>query len=249
MRLYAAMLRDETGIRVPMPLPALSTQRLITMNWLDGAPLLQFRDAPQGLRNEIATHLFHAWYVPLYRYGVLHGDPHLGNYSATPDGTLNLLDFGCIRVFGAQFVGGVIALYRAVAADDFDATVAAYETWGFKGLSRPMIEALNRWARYLYGPLLADKVRPIDEGEGTRFGATVAAEVHAEVRRLGGVRPPREFVLMDRSAIGLGSVFMHLKAELNWHRLFEALIAGFDARRLSERQAAALAEAGVPPAA
>ena len=39
---------------------------------------------------------------PFYRYGVIHGDPHLGNYQVRPDGSVNLLDFGAIRVFGAQ---------------------------------------------------------------------------------------------------------------------------------------------------
>jgi predicted unusual protein kinase regulating ubiquinone biosynthesis (AarF/ABC1/UbiB family) len=248
MRLYATLLAREEGIRVPAVVPSLSTARLITMNWLDGQPLLGFRAAPLELRNRIAARLFHAWYVPLYRYGVLHGDPHLGNYSATDEGVLNLLDFGCIRIFQPRFVGGVIALYRAIAANDRDGAVAAYETWGFSGLSRGMVEALNRWARFLYAPLLDDRVRPIDQGEGTRYGAEVAAAVHGEVRRLGGVRPPREFVLMDRSAIGLGSVFMHLRAELNWHRLFESLIANFSEPIIAARQAEALAAAGVPAA-
>jgi predicted unusual protein kinase regulating ubiquinone biosynthesis (AarF/ABC1/UbiB family) len=248
-RLYAAMLKDQDGIRVPTIMPALSTARLITMAWLEGKPLLSFRDAGQGLRNRLASRLFHAWYVPLYRYGVLHGDPHPGNYTATDEGVLNLLDFGCIRVFPARFVSGVVELYRAVAADDHERAVAAYEIWGFKGLSRAMIEALNLWARYLYGPLLEDRVRPIDEGEGTRYGAEVAARVHREVRRLGGVRPPREVVLLARSAIGLGSVFMHLRAELNWHRLFESLIANHHEATLAARQTAALAKAGVPKSA
>jgi hypothetical protein len=56
-------------------------------------------------------------------------------------------------------------------------------------------------------------------------------------------------VLMDRAAIGLGSVFLRLRAELNWSRLFHDLIADFDESALAARQAAALAEAGVPEAA
>ena len=51
---------------------------------------------------------------------------------------------------------------------------------------------------------------------------------------------------MDRAAVGLGSVFMHLKAEINWHRLFHELIDDFDAARMGERQAQALATAKVP---
>ena len=66
------------------------------------------------------------------------------------------------------------------------------------------------------------------------------------MRRLGGVRPPREFVFMDRAAIGLGSVFFHLKAEINWYRLFHALIADFDADVLAKRQQMALKAAGLP---
>ena len=51
---------------------------------------------------------------------------------------------------------------------------------------------------------------------------------------------------MDRSAVGLGSVFLRLKAELNWSQMFRDMTAGFDAEKLASRQAAALAQAGVP---
>jgi hypothetical protein len=57
---------------------------------------------------------------------------------------------------------------------------------------------------------------------------------------------PREFPLMDRAAIGLGSVFLRLGAKLNWHDLFQELIQGFDTQVLAEKQRAALAEAGLP---
>ncbi len=54
---------------------------------------------------------------------------------------------------------------------------------------------------------------------------------------------------MDRAAIGLGSVFLHLKAEVNWHRLFHDLIADFDLETLHDRQVKALKRAKVPAAA
>ncbi|HET6468636.1 MAG TPA: AarF/ABC1/UbiB kinase family protein, partial [Geminicoccaceae bacterium] len=58
--------------------------------------------------------------------------------------------------------------------------------------------------------------------------------------------PPREFVFMDRAAIGLGSVFLHLKAEINWHRLFMELIEGFDVAELERRQTKLLGELDLP---
>jgi predicted unusual protein kinase regulating ubiquinone biosynthesis (AarF/ABC1/UbiB family) len=199
-------------------------------------------------RNAIAHNMFRAWYVPFYDYGIIHGDPHLGNYTLQEDGRVNLLDFGCIRVFPPSFVRGVIDLYKSLETGDRSLAVHAYETWGFTDLSNEMLDALNIWAQFLYAPLLEDREQPIMEGESGFYGATVAGRVHSELRRLGGVTPPREFVLMDRAAIGLGSVFMHLKAEVNWHRLFHDLIDDFDEKALARRQKAALKKAAVPAA-
>src|SRR6201996_5775475 len=248
MRLYGLMLRDQPGVHVPTPLPDFSTNRLLTMTWLDGRPLMQrlAEDPPQEERNRIAEALFRAWYVPFYQFGVIHGDPHLGNYQVRPDGSVNLLDFGAIRVFPARFVRGVIDLFEAVRDHDDDKAHHAYETWGFTDLSRERVEVLNLWARFLYEPLVDDRVRRIQETDDPMFGREVAGRVHAGLKRTGGVKPPREFVLMDRSAIGLGGVFLRLGAELNWSRMFHDLIADFDETALAERQAAALAEAGVP---
>lgn len=250
MRLYGLMLHDQPGVHVPVPMPEFSTNRLLTMTWLDGRPLMDrlAEDPPQEERNQIAEALFRAWYVPFYRYGVIHGDPHMGNYQVRPDGSVNLLDFGAIRVFDATFVSGVIALFEAVRDNDDDKAQRAYETWGFTDLSREKMDVLNMWARFLYEPLTQDRVRRIQETDDPTFGREVAERVHAGLKRTGGVMPPREFVLMDRSAIGLGGVFVRLKAELNWSRLFQELIADFDPVALADRQAAALKEAGVPVA-
>jgi predicted unusual protein kinase regulating ubiquinone biosynthesis (AarF/ABC1/UbiB family) len=246
MHLYGAILGGEPSVAVPRPVAELSTRRLLTMTWLDGAPILETAKAPIARRNEIALRMFRVWYVPFYRYGVIHGDPHLGNYTVAPGATVNLLDFGCMRVFRASFVRGVIDLYRALERGDRDLAVHAYKSWGFGDLSREMIEALNRWARFVYGPLLDDRARLIQEQANGADGAAVVESVHRDIRRLGGVRPPREFVFMDRAAVGLGSVFMHLKAEINWHRLFHELIEDFDETALAARQRTALKAAGVP---
>jgi predicted unusual protein kinase regulating ubiquinone biosynthesis (AarF/ABC1/UbiB family) len=246
MRLYRAILGREPGVAVPSPIAELSTRRLLTMSWLDGAPILETAAATVERRNEVALRMFRVWYVPFYHYGVIHGDPHLGNYTVAADGTVNLLDFGCVRVFRASFVRGVIDLYHALERGDRDLAVSAYQRWGFGDLSNEMIDVLNRWALYVYGPLLDDRARRIQEKASGEDGAAVVESVHRDIRRLGGVRPPREFVFMDRAAIGLGSVFMHLKAEINWHRLFHELIEDFDEAALAARQRAALEAAGVP---
>jgi predicted unusual protein kinase regulating ubiquinone biosynthesis (AarF/ABC1/UbiB family) len=248
MRLYRAMLNNVPDVNVPEPVADYTTGRLLTMKWLKGVGLKTWLegDPSQEARNALATALFRAWYIPFYRFGVIHGDPHLGNYQVSATGALNLLDYGSIRVFPAKFVGGVLELYAAIRDDDFNRARHAYDIWGFKGITDEQIGILNDWARFLYEPLIQDRIRPIQEDSDPQYGRTVAQKVHAGLQRTGGVRPPREFVLMDRSAIGLGSVFLRLKAELNWSRLFHETVDNFDEATLAANQAEALAIAGVP---
>lgn len=246
LALYREMLAGESHVHVPELVPELSTRRLITMEWLDGQPLLQFKTASQEERNKLALGMFRAWYVPFYNYGVIHGDPHLGNYTVRSDLDLNLLDFGCIRVFRPTFVKGVIDLYWALQRGDRDLAIAAYESWGFDQLNNATVDVLNEWAAYLYSPLMEDRPRLIDESRSSREGRKVAERVHQRLREAGGVTPPREFVFMDRAAIGLGAVFLHLGAEVNWYRLFMDLIADFDVAELERRQTEALQRHNLP---
>jgi len=247
MELFRRMLEGEQGVRVPAPVRELSTRRLLVMDWLEGRPLLAFKQAPSEVRNALALKLFRVWYVPFYGYGVVHGDPHPGNYTVGQDLELNLLDFGCVRKFKPEFVQAVIDLYWALVRGDRELAIASYRTWGFEDLREEVVDILNEWAAYLYGPLMDDRPRLVDETRSSHYGRQVAMRVHERLREVGGVVPPREFVYMDRAAIGLGAVFLQLAAEVNWHRLFLDLIRDFDVERLRSRQRRLFAEVGLEP--
>ena len=189
--------------------------------------------------------MFRLWYVPFYFYGVIHGDPHLGNYTVRKDLGINLLDYGCVRVFRPELVQGVITLYEALRDGHEEHAVEAYKTWGFKNPSKKLVEVLNIWAKFVYAPLLEDKTRPIDETNTGLYGRETANKVHEELRKIGGVTVPREFVFMDRAAIGLGSVFLRLNAEINWYRMFQELIQDFDVKKLEKNQTSGLKKCGL----
>jgi predicted unusual protein kinase regulating ubiquinone biosynthesis (AarF/ABC1/UbiB family) len=246
MRLYRTFFAGRDDIRIPEPNAALSTGRLLTMGWLDGEGLMALKGADQETRNRVAKILFEGWWTPLIHIGVIHGDPHLGNYSFADDGRrLNLLDFGCIRIFPPSFVAGVVKLFHAMSTGDKAGEAAAYRAWGFKDLSQDLIDVLGIWARFIYGPLLDDRVRSVADGVApSQYGRREAFQVKQALDQKGPVTIPREFVFMDRAAIGLGSAFLHLAAEQNWRRLFEASLEGFSEEALAERQAKALAAAG-----
>jgi len=216
--------------------------------------MLAHKDDALASRNRLAAAMFTAWWLPFSRYAVIHGDPHLGNYSVFADGKgkpagINLLDYGCIRIFPPSFAGGVVDLYHGLLRGDEALVVHAYETWGFKRLNRELIDALNIWARFIYGPLLDDRVRTIADGvKPSDYGRKEAFRVHQALKKKGPVTVPREFVFMDRAAIGLGAVFLHLAAELNFYKLFNEAIEAFSVAAVAARQSAALAKVGLETA-
>lgn len=245
-KLYEDILSGQEGVHVPHLYDDLSTDRLLTTNWLEGQQIMNFAEAPIETRNTIALNLFKAWYIPLYNFGIIHGDPHPGNYTIREDLSLNLLDFGCVRIFPPHFIHGVIELYHALMTDDTQRIVAAFETWGFKNLDKELIEILTIWARFLYGPVMDDKARVIGEATHGVYGRETAQMVHQKLKEAqGSITIPREFVFMDRAALGLGSVFIRLGAHINWHRLFNEMIEGFDVDTLKQKQAEILQKHGL----
>jgi predicted unusual protein kinase regulating ubiquinone biosynthesis (AarF/ABC1/UbiB family) len=253
-QLYALMLADEPFVRVPRVEASLSTRRLLTLEWLNGERLTTFEEASQDTRDAIAIGLFHAWWRPFLRYGIIHGDPHLGNYTVAAPArgagaieAINLFDYGCVRIFPPRFVNGVVELYRALKAGDEARLAEAYTMWGFSDLSRGAFEAMNIWARFLCGPVLDDRVRTAADGVSPgEYGRREIGQVMRALRAEGGgLVIPREFVFLERATIGLGGAFLRLGARLNFHRLYEDAIADFAADAVAKRQAEGLEAAGL----
>src|SRR5260370_15172893 len=171
-RLYRLMLADRPFVRVPRVEPDLSTRRPLTMQWLDGDRLDAFEKAGQEARNAVAVGLFEAWWRPFLPYGIIHGDPHLRNYTVAASGRgegrdvegVNLFDYGCVRIFPPSFVLGVVELYRALKANDEKRIAEAYGLWGFPKLTRGTFEAMTIWARFICGPILDDRTRTAADG-------------------------------------------------------------------------------------
>ena len=244
IRIFQKIFKNQKKINIPNIFSEYTTSKLITMSWLEGLPVEQTIRTYNNKKTKerIAKNIFNAWYKPFYNFAVIHGDPHFGNYSFAKDGSVNLYDFGCIRIFPVKFVKAVIDLYYALKNNDTELCVKAYQTWGFKKVSKDLIKILNLWASYIYGPLLEDKKRLI-QGDGKKgYGFDVANKVYKELKKVGGIEPPREFVFMDRAAIGMGSLFMRLDVKLNWHELFNNLIKNFKLVDLKRNQKILLGE-------
>ena len=235
IKIFEKIFNSNKSVNIPRIYKNCSTKRLITMSWLEGKSLedvIKYSKNKKEFSERIATNIFNTWYMPFYKFCVIHGDPHFGNYSFKKNGDINLFDFGCVRFFPIKFVKAVLNLYYALEKKDEDLTIEAYKTWGFKKINKELIKILNLWASYIYGPLLEDKKRLIQGEKNRGYGIDVANNVYKELKKIGGVEPPKEFVFIDRAAIGMGSLFMKLDVKLNWHKLFKDLIKDFDEKRI-----------------
>ena len=253
--LYRAMLADIDLIRVPRPWPELSTGRLLTLDWLEGDRMLAHKDDALDDPQPAGAGDVHGLVVSVQPR---RRDPRrsasrqlFGVRSATASPAASICSTTAASASSRRRSSArVVDLYNGLMTGDDARIVHAYETWGFKRLSRDLIDTLNIWARFIYGPLMDDRVRTIADGvKPSEYGRRQAFQVHTALKEKGPVTVPREFVLMDRAAIGLGAVFLHLRAELNFYRLFNEAIEDFSVERVAARQARALAAAGLEPAA
>ena len=193
--------------------------------------------------------MFTAWWFPFSRFGVIHGDPHLGNYTVfEEDG--EPARHQPARLWLHPHLPAELrrrrgrSLSRAARRRRRRWWCTPTRPGASSGSSRELIDILNIWARFIYGPLLDDRVRSIADGvKPAEYGRREAFRVHQALKEKGPVTVPREFVFMDRAAIGLGGVFLHLRAELNFYRLFNEAIENFSvARGRPSGRPAALAE-------
>ena len=78
-------------------------------------------------------------------------------------------------------------LYIAMRDDNYDLAIKAYKSWGFNDLSKDLIKVLNVWALYIYGPLLENKKRQIQDPNAKQNGKEVASNVYKELKKLGAI--------------------------------------------------------------
>jgi predicted unusual protein kinase regulating ubiquinone biosynthesis (AarF/ABC1/UbiB family) len=101
-----------TFVEVPSVFPEYSSDRVLTMTFVQGRHLEQFLASrpSQKVRDELGTNLFELYYFQLLKLGAFHADPHWGNYLFNNDCGIGLVDFGCAKKLSAesqQYLRGV----------------------------------------------------------------------------------------------------------------------------------------------
>ena len=129
---FARSYRGHPFIAVPAVVDELSTQRVLTTEWVDGIAWADFLATADPARRQRAGEvIFRFAQDSIHRLGVFNGDPHPGNYRFLPDGRVTFLDFGLVKRWTPGEWERLSPCMDAILADDPDRLVAAMEAVGF----------------------------------------------------------------------------------------------------------------------
>ncbi len=219
-------LADVPDIVVPRVFRTHTTRRVITMERLDGLHLDAFCEAVKDpvRRNTAALKLSDVLWRMQVDIGILHADPHPGNFLFLADGRIGLLDFGCVKVFPDAFIRNYVTLIRHALRNDDEAILDTYERMGFltaeeRRTNARLVDGWLEWTHLSCTGLLEDREFP-DPARGESW-AKFVTDLHDCLNRLVftvGTYTPRDAVYLNRVTLGIMCFWSRMDVRANWHR-------------------------------
>jgi predicted unusual protein kinase regulating ubiquinone biosynthesis (AarF/ABC1/UbiB family) len=220
---FRRLLRDRDDVRIPRVYRDLSSRRVLTQEFIEGRHLREYlRSKPaQAERDAIGERLLDLFFRQAFDFGLLHADPHPGNYLFLDGGRIGLLDFGCSKKFDAAFIQEHRSLFR-IAIGDAEALEQHYRVFGILGDSDPLRDekraALLRIQMLDIARYHEDRV--FNFGDDAHYRQVMGG--FQELIRLGLTTPG--YVLYVRAKMGLYHLFHQLEARINCHKVYRKYV-------------------------
>jgi predicted unusual protein kinase regulating ubiquinone biosynthesis (AarF/ABC1/UbiB family) len=219
---FRRLLADDPEVMIPRVHRALTTRRVLTMEYLDGYPIQEIM-APgvdQEVKDWVAEKLFRLLWRQVLEFGALHTDPHPGNYLVTHHPGLGILDFGSVRRFEPPVRRGYCALARGVLAHDDRAIADALVALGFVaagGDAGPLVEMIH----IVCEPLERDA--PFDPRTYDLVARAGQVAQVAFTHRI--FNAPAHQVFLMRALLGTDAYLKAFGTVRNWHRILAEIVS------------------------
>jgi predicted unusual protein kinase regulating ubiquinone biosynthesis (AarF/ABC1/UbiB family) len=227
---FADIFADDDEIIVPRVFHEFSARRVLTLEYIEGYKLADIMKPgiDQELKDWVALKFFRTLWQQILEFGVIHTDPHPGNYLITYRPEMAILDFGSVRAFTEETRLGYVHLARAILDNEYAGKVAAMVELGYLAAeddAASTIEVLD----LIFEPATIDRVYDPQE-----YGSIDRAMKSAQIRIESGFfrSPPPHSVFLGRALIGLDSYMQLLGTRANFHRLFAECVERAEARGL-----------------
>jgi predicted unusual protein kinase regulating ubiquinone biosynthesis (AarF/ABC1/UbiB family) len=239
--LFQRMFADDPEVIIPRVYPDLSSRRVLTLGEVDGYPIADILKpgVEQPLKDWVAIKYFRLLWRQIFEFGVLHTDPHPGNYRVTYHPKLGILDFGSIRIFPEEIRRAYLRLAAGMLDGDEGAIAGASVDLGFIDRAAdpaPFIRILD----IIFEPVLEDRDYDPRQYNSVERGMEIAA-IGLQHRIF---KAPGHRVFLERALLGLDAYLKQLGTVTNWHGLYREAVD--EARRKDAAPAAAKGGSAAP---
>lgn len=224
IELFREKLKPLAFISVPTVYREYSSEQVLTMSLMPGAHLEAFmkKRPSQKVRDKVGEHLFELFYFQLLQIEAFHADPNAGNYLYNDDGTVGLIDFGCVKVLEPGFVASMRELYLYDGPRDSDQFKALLDRRHstFKEKLRPaardaLVAFTENFYRKVYPPEAARDGDLFDFGQDNVLQQYV--QESQKLMRSKGIMP--EYIFLVRNEMGMYHALHRLRARIHTSRI------------------------------
>ena len=207
-------------IRIPKIVPELSTQRVLTSEWVDGMRFDDFiAQVDEPTRQKAAEVMFRFAQGAIQQHHVFNGDPHPGNYILHDDGTVTFLDFGLVKRWGPGELESLAGVLDCILERDVDGTIQAAIDAGFLPKDHGLDpEHIFEYVSGPYEPFQVDRFTYTKDWTSKALQKVVDMQgEYGDVIRI--LNMPTSYVILDRVVWGMSALLGRLHATNNWRGL------------------------------
>ncbi len=211
----------------PTYYPELSAERIITMDWLEGDHMREFiaKNPSQEVRNQIGQALWDFYNHQVHYLKQVHADPHPGNFLMRDDGTMGVINFGCVKVIPEDFYQQYFTMIRQDIIGREDELNRIFYELAF--INDQDTEAEKKVFKKIFIEMIQLLGRPFhydtfnfadDEYFKQIFSLSERVSQTKEVRESRTARGPRDALYINRTFFGLYNLLNALGAEVTTHK-------------------------------